>query len=86
MRDITGDERQRLGPRSLAAQPVAAARTRQLRCGSVGMNHIPARVDPCPRRGSLAAPRRSRRARSGLRHGPLTPIERRRERKTIHAA
>ena len=86
MRDITGDERQRLGPQSLAAQPVAAARTRQLRCGLVGMNHIPARVDPCPRRGSLAAPRRLRRARPGFCRGLLTPIERRRERKMIHAA
>ena len=86
MRDITGDERQRLGPHILAAPPVAATWPRRLRCDSVGMNHIPARVDPCPRRASLSAPRRLQRARPGFRHGLLTPGQRRRERKTIHAA
>ncbi len=46
MRDIIDDERQRLGSQGLAAQPVAAAWHRQLRCDSVGMNHILALVTP----------------------------------------
>ena len=57
MRDISGDERQRLGRQGLAAQPVAAARRRQLRCDSVGMNHILALVAPRSRpRGARNAP------------------------------
>ncbi len=46
MRDIIDDERQRLGSQGLAAQRVAAARRRQLRCDSVGMNHITALFAP----------------------------------------
>ncbi len=54
MRDITDDERQRLGSQGLAAQPVAAAWHRQLRCDSVGMNHILALVTPHFRPSPLA--------------------------------
>jgi len=46
MRDIIDDERQRLRSQGLAAQRVAAARHRQLRCDSVGRNHILALVTP----------------------------------------
>ena len=46
MRDITGDERQRLGSQGLAAQRVAAARHRRLRRDSVGRNRLLALVTP----------------------------------------
>ena len=46
MRDITGDERQRLGSQGRAAQRVAAARSRRLPCDSVGRNHLLVLVTP----------------------------------------
>ncbi len=54
MRDIIDDERQRLGSQGLAAQRVVAARHRQLRCDSIGRNHILALVTPHFRPSPLA--------------------------------
>lgn len=60
MRDISGEERHRLGPQSLSAQRVAAPQRRQLRGGSVGGNHVLALVEPRLRtRGARNAPRPS---------------------------
>ena len=60
MRDISGEERRRLGAQNLSAQRVAGPRQRQLRCGSVGENHVLARAEPRLRtRGARNAPRPS---------------------------